>query len=225
VTTTHRGSDAKNQTSRGRDYRQSLSGRPDTSPPTSPPSLPTMSKTVQSGLRTVKRDFSVSSAPPSSSQEIIWPPTPISQPPQLTGIEQRLKAIQDALAEMPAPPQRPNALVESKALNKRPSSDADAAPAFKKPRQLPSSWREKDPLSAPSLSSRSSSGSQSAIKRKHFTPSSTSTPPVSKVSTALNSNHKVPAVFLSQEQTQILRLVKDGKSIFYTGSAGQSICA
>jgi hypothetical protein len=225
VTTTHRGSDAKNQTSRGRDYRQSLSGPPDTSPPTTPPPLLTMSKTVQSGLRTVKRDFSVSSAPPSSSQEIIWPPTPISQPPQLTGIEQRLKAIQDALAEMPAPPQRSNALVESKALNKRPSSDADAAPAFKKPRQLPSSWREKDPLSAPSLSSRSSSNSQSAIKRKTSLRVRLRRLRCQKCPLYQIRNHKVPAVFLSQEQTQILRLVKDGESIFYTGSAGQSICA
>jgi ATP-dependent DNA helicase PIF1 len=45
------------------------------------------------------------------------------------------------------------------------------------------------------------------------------------VSTGPKSKTKVPTVFLSQEQTQILQLVKDGKSIFYTGSAGQSIHA
>jgi hypothetical protein len=28
-------------------------------------------------------------------------------------------------------------------------------------------------------------------------------------------------VFLSQEQTQILKLVQEGNSVFYTGSAGE----
>lgn len=32
---------------------------------------------------------------------------------------------------------------------------------------------------------------------------------------------KPARVFLSQEQIQILKLVEDGKSVFYTGSAGK----
>jgi len=32
---------------------------------------------------------------------------------------------------------------------------------------------------------------------------------------------KVASVFLSQEQNQILKLVQEGNSVFYTGSAGE----
>jgi len=181
----------------------------------------TMSKTAQSGLRTIKRDFSdtVLSA---LSQEVYWPPTPQPQPSKLTGSEQRLKAIQDALSEKSAPSQRSNALVESRATNKRPSPEISAAPATKKSRQLPPSWCEKDPLSAPSLSSKSSS---STVSRRTIAPGSTYTPPASSPPTLPTTKSKLSAVFLSQEQTQILRLVEAGQSVFYTGSAGQSIHA
>lgn len=185
----------------------------------------TMSKAAQSGLRTIKRDFSASTAP-ASSQEIYWPPTPQPQPEigQLTGIQRRLKAIQDALGEKAVPSESSQPLLESKVVNKRPSPETYPAHATKKPRQLPPSWQDKDPLSAPSLSSRSSSGSHGTASRRPVPPGSSSIPQVSSSSTSTlaATKPKIPAVFLSQEQTQILQLVKDGKSIFYTGSAGQS---
>jgi hypothetical protein len=174
-----------------------------------------MSKAAQSGLRTVKRDFSDSSSFPASSQEIYWPPTQHPAPPKLTGVQQRLKAIQDALAETSASHEPLNALVESRTVNKRSSPGPDTALPAKKSRQLPPSWQEKDSLSAPSLSSKSSFNLKKGSARA-VTSSATSTPLVSSSSKA-----KIPAVFLSQEQTQILRLVKDGRSLFYTGSAGQ----
>ncbi|KAF8227484.1 hypothetical protein L208DRAFT_1296450 [Tricholoma matsutake] len=175
-----------------------------------------MSKTAQSGLRTLKRDFSEGSA---SSQEIYWPPTPQQQPPKHPD---RLKAIQDALAEISAPPSRPTALVDSRTVNKRPSPETDAVIATKKPRQLPPGWRENDSLSAPSLSSRSRSSSSwnNTDSKRTVNPSLPSVPPLSSSSTLPAAKPKISPVFLSQEQTQILQLVKDGHSIFYTGSAG-----
>lgn len=183
-----------------------------------------MNKTAQSGLRTIKRDFSDSSSFPASSQEIYWPPTQHPVPPKLTGVQQRLKAIQDALAEASASHEPLNALVESKTVNKRSSPEPDTTPPTKKSRQLPPSWQEKDSLSAPSLSSKSSFNLKKTGSKWGVASSATSTPPVSS-STLPATKAKIPAVFLSQEQTQILRLVKDGHSVFYTGSAGQFVHA
>ncbi|KAJ7289129.1 hypothetical protein C8J57DRAFT_1013701, partial [Mycena rebaudengoi] len=75
-------------------------------------------------------------------------------------------------------------------------------PPTKKPRQLPPGYGA-DAMVAPS---NFSSGSRSVLPKSTYT-----APPPSK---------KVPAVFLSQEQTQILKLVGDGNNVFYTGSAG-----
>jgi hypothetical protein len=177
-----------------------------------------MSKpTAQSGLRSVKRDWSISSANQElrSSQSIYWPATPPTNPVQpvarkLTGAEQRLKDIQDALAGYSsALPSRSatTPLVESQAQNKRasPSENSVTAPPTKRARQLPPDWHKNDTLSKPSLS-RQSVGTNSK-KTTH----ETSTP---------SSVKKIAPVFLSQEQTQILKLAQDGNSFFYTGSAG-----
>jgi len=168
------------------------------------------SKPAQSGLGTVRRDWSILSVPqqPRSSQEIYWPPTPPNpvQPAarKLTGAEQRLKDIQDALAgySSTVPP-----LVEQ---NKRasPSENTTTAPPTKRARrQLPPDWHRNDILSKPSLSRQPVAANN---KKSTYEDSASSS----------SVKQKIAPVFLSQEQTQILKLVQDGNSVFYTGSAG-----
>ncbi|KIJ65639.1 hypothetical protein HYDPIDRAFT_71538, partial [Hydnomerulius pinastri MD-312] len=80
-----------------------------------------------------------------------------------------------------------------------------------KKRQLPSHWEEDVYTSSSNFTTSTSSSSKPAVKTKSITVSA---------STATSSSTKLAGVFLSQEQTQILRLVDEGKSLFYTGSAG-----
>ena len=169
-------------------------------------------KVAQSGLGVVKRDWSTPSASqePRSSQQIYWPPTPPVQPAarKLTGSEQRLKDIQDALTGYsPVPPSRVTAmppLNESQAQNKR-ASPSEKTPPAKRARQLPPDWHSNDTLSKPSLTRQPVAANKKTIY---------------ETSMSLSSVKKIAPVFLSQEQTQILKLVQDGDSVFYTGSAG-----
>lgn len=164
-----------------------------------------MSKTSLSGLSTFKRDFS-STVCSSSSQPIDngndWPPSP----PQvvMTDSEKRMKAIQDALNGNPvamlarpleAPPQN---------ANKRPNPSQFEPPAKK--RQVPSSWSH--PVAPPS---------KQAIAKAATKTKTAGVPP-----TTFSKEISKPAkIFLSQEQSQILKLVNDGNNVFYTGSAGK----
>ena len=159
-------------------------------------------KAAQSGLGVVKRDWSIQSASqePRSSQPIYWPPTPAPAQPaprKLTGSEQRLKDIQDALTGYTLVP-------PSQVQNKRESPSENIPPA-KRARQLPSDWHSNDILSKPSLPRQSVATNKKTVYEN---------------STSSSSVKKVAPVFLSQEQTQILKLVQDGSSVFYTGSAG-----
>ena len=158
---------------------------------------------AQSGLGVVRRDWSIQSVSqePRSSQPIHWPLTPPEQPAprKLTGSEQRLKDIQDALTGY-AP-----AVPPSQVQNKRASPSGKIPPA-KRARQLPSDWHRNDTLSEPSLPRQ---------------PVATNKKPVYENSSSSTSAKKIAPVFLSQEQTQILKLVQDGSSVFYTGSAGK----
>jgi len=176
----------------------------------------------QSGLGTVRRNFSSSgiSQLPKSSQEIHWSPSPPVPPPcpvkKLSGSEARLKAIQEALAGYPA--SSPPVLAQSSSQNKRPSptgSSATANPPTKRARQLPPDWPGADSLSKPSLSSKPLSSSNRDTGKSTFRAPASS-------SSSLATKSKLASVFLSQEQTQILKLVQDGESVFYTGSAGKS---
>ena len=178
-----------------------------------------MSKNAQSGLRTVKRDFSSSGV--SQLSDIEWPPTQtnLSSAPKLTGAQKRLKDIQDALAGAAPPLPRGSAIVDSASVHKRPSLESQAAPPSKKARQLPPSWKSGDVLSEPSLGPSSNPSRSGSFRSTGASASSSSStgPPNSK------SKPKIAAVFLSQEQTQILKLVQDGRNVFYTGSAGAHI--
>ena len=179
------------------------------------------SKQPQSGLRTVQRDFS-------SQNDVIdvdafeWEPTPpvptvtTTTKRALTGSQQRIKDIEDALAgnSQSQSQSRPPAPLSSQFfVNKRPNSDFhnDVAPPPAK-RRLPSSWEDNEKDVGPS---------KHAIASRHQ-----STTKAKSTSTTTATATTNPAkLFLSQEQTQILKLVTEGHSIFYTGSAGQSFCA
>ncbi|KAF7356304.1 ATP-dependent DNA helicase PIF1 [Mycena venus] len=176
-----------------------------------------MSK-AQSGLGSVKRDWSITSSnPPKSSQELPWDPTPPKQAPPpsssaaLTGREKRLRDIQNALDNRSTP-----AVTQQKRLS---DSDASqAAPPAKKKRQLPPGYRNNDEYVPPKHERDDDhdpaawrSGAFSTVSRPALAKSTYTAPPPSK---------KPAAVFLSQEQNQILKLAQEGHSLFYTGSAG-----
>ena len=154
-------------------------------------------KVAQSGLGVVRRDWSIPDATqePRSSQPIYWPPTPPNpvQPAEekLTASERRLKAIQDALRCAPVPPKR--------------ASPSGKMPPAKRARQLPPDWHRNDTLSKPSLTRQPEGANKKTVYENSISSSSVK---------------KIAPVFLSQEQTQILKLVQDGSSVFYTGSAG-----
>lgn len=181
--------------------------------------LPSAMKQAQSGLRTIKRDFTAGSM---SSQPIDvdgseWPPTPpatvepkpLGRP--LTGSEQRLKNIQDALAALPS------TSASQPLTMKRPNPSNNAGYSMSEPpakkRVLPSAWEEPPPpksLAAKRPTAvtekKKPSGSSTAIK-------------------AGTSKPAVATVFLSNEQQKILKLASDGQCLFYTGSAGEyNVC-
>jgi hypothetical protein len=166
------------------------------------------SRQPQSGLKTVKRDWSELSQ--GNEESIPWDPTPPKKP--LTGVERRLKSIQDALAGKPAALTNASSQVNRGAATSR--VEGNQPP--NKRRSLPSNEKGimKTPAQTEVLTSStdwSSSTSRSASKSSHLTPSSTS-----------KSATRPATVFLSAEQTQIKKLVEEGQSVFYTGSAGES---
>ncbi|THH32533.1 hypothetical protein EUX98_g1662 [Antrodiella citrinella] len=162
-----------------------------------------------SGLRSIKRDFSSSSLASSSQDN-----TDTVQAPKrvfkrtASGLEQRLKDIQAGLdSQKLSQPSAPTSASQSAASvsQKRPPP-SNEAPAAKR-RQLPSSWTESITPQA-SIQSRSTATFQKPTKRA---PSNERLAP---------SSSKPKGVFLSDEQTHILKLVEGGQSVFYTGSAG-----
>jgi ATP-dependent DNA helicase PIF1 len=115
---------------------------------------------------------------------------------------------------------KPQALTDSKGVNKRPSTGNvedimnDIEPAPKKARKLPDAWSG-DNLSAPGFDQRSHSGNATARMRVEKQ--------TMLVKDESPNSKKSSLVCLSQEQTNILKLVEEGTSVFYTGSAGMHI--
>lgn len=178
------------------------------------------SKQPMSGLRSVKRDFSSNAIPPSSSSTN----AKSEDAKSLSAQDRRFKMIQEALAGhtpsdniFKAPG---NSLSEGISKNKR-SSSSQEEPETKR-RRMPSAWKSAAESSSATQAT-SSSGSQKSLSsvpsssRANIVSSSVVTP-----SSSSSSGNKVAAVFLSQEQTHILKLVESGQSLFYTGSAGKS---
>ncbi|KAI0358092.1 hypothetical protein OH77DRAFT_1240998 [Trametes cingulata] len=180
------------------------------------------SKQPMSGLRSVKRDFSSSSIPSASqgsvssdADTIPWDPTP---PKKLSGLEQRLKDIQDALNAQISSSESTLSQSQSQSL-KRASTSQNPAP---KRRQLPPSWDTNNAKPTASQSSRSAYPSASSTRAFGTARQVNAKPQTLVIPAAASSGaaSKVAPVFLSQEQTHILRLVEAGQSLFYTGSAG-----
>ena len=174
-----------------------------------------------SGLRTVKRDFSSNSATSSSQTTNSGEP---SRQQKLTASERRLKLIQDALAGAPSLEEKRQPFSESGRTTtsgtgsissnlKRPSP-GDGQPAAKK-RKLPSTW-----ANSSSQSSAVASYSSTRTLSASLSVNSASKTSISVTSTSKSSS-KAAGIFLSQEQTHILKLVEAGESLFYTGSAGK----
>jgi hypothetical protein len=93
------------------------------------------------------------------------------------------------------------------------SQESSSGPASKK-RSLPESWSGSAATSQSSVKSASSASYKPSTKLNG--------PEVIKIAPSTDTG-KVPKVFLSKEQQKILKLVEDGQSIFYTGSAGTSV--
>jgi len=137
----------------------------------------------------------------------------------LTGSEKRLKDIQDALAGIVPPSQsmisgssRPTPLASQVNSNKRHSDSDELAPPAK--RRLPSSWQDKD------MDRNVVVPSKQAIAARVQTVTTTTKTVTASSSSSTSATAKPAKVFLSSEQNQILKLVSDGHSVFYTGSAG-----
>ncbi|KIM52454.1 hypothetical protein SCLCIDRAFT_554634 [Scleroderma citrinum Foug A] len=166
-------------------------------------------KSSLSGLRTVKRNFSEAKL---SDEPISWPRIQ----PNDSGREKRLRDIQAGIEQRGAA-----ALLQSYTnITASPTGSqsqqplpgtADEPPT--KRRHLPPGWDSDTDafMSSSSLTRTSSTKSLMSSVSRSFTVSTTltSTPPSSK-----------PKMVLSQEQMHILKLVEEGKGIFYTGSAG-----
>ena len=168
------------------------------------------SKAALSGLRTVKRDWSTSSKTDSDASQ-----------KSLDARAQRMRDIQAGLDGREQtdlsfiPPLQSYVNVTTADIasgSKRPLSASPHERTAKK-RTLPPSW-ENDVYTSSSnftTTTHTSSTTGPAVKTKSTgvsTPT-TATPPAQPAS-----------VFLSQEQTRILRLVELKDSLFYTGSAG-----
>lgn len=165
-----------------------------------------------SGLRTVKRDFSSNSIPTSSQDSqysgsdpsaIPWSQSQTAPRKNIEGMSQRLKDIQEALKESTVSSQ--DALSSSQKA--RAASGSLNLPAKRK---LPPSWNEPD-ASAPKAKSRTFGTARSANTNSITVPAAETS----------RSGGKPGKVVLSAEQTHILNLAKEGKSLFYTGSAGE----
>ncbi|KAH9042980.1 hypothetical protein EDB84DRAFT_886469 [Lactarius hengduanensis] len=159
----------------------------------------------RSGLATIRRDFSSNNTADSS------PAPSVSVPRRSTLSDSLRKAIQDGVASREAGRTSHGSSSDSQ---KR-SLQVDVASQPKK-RRLPSSWTDSEQSSAsPYGSSQSSLFSTASTIRSdstfHDHESARTSKPVKK-----------PDIQLSYEQKQVLELVKQKKSVFYTGSAGVS---
>ena len=180
-------------------------------------------KQVMSGLRTVKRDFSSNNA---TSDGQASKSNEQTRQDRALASAKRLKMIQDALngesstSEKKHPfsgrPATGGGESSSSASLKR-TAGGDTAPPAKK-RQLPSSWDDYHSNSR-SIASYSSTRALSSSTSANGISKTT----ISVTSTTTKSTAGPASVFLSEEQKHILKLVERGESLFYTGSAGESL--
>jgi ATP-dependent DNA helicase PIF1 len=170
------------------------------------------SSQVRSGLGTLKRDWS-SNKPqnielddPDSDVISGWSPSPPPSTNTAKSLKRKLDGIQASLSDNIISSEA--VLSSSRSSHKRaaePSSLLSQPPPKK--RVLPASFPNITRPSAKTISRATSSSSRS-------------------LGTIAHSKHHVPfskssgSISLSQEQNYILKLAQEGKSLFYTGSAG-----
>ena len=163
-------------------------------------------KAALSGLRTVKRDWSTSSKTDSEASQ--------------KSLDARAQRIRDIQAGLDGREQTSlSSILSQNCANiatadipsgsKRPPS-ASAHEPTKKKRVLPSTW-EKEVYTC-------SSNFTTTARIPSIHGEAKSTDVLGTMSAT--SSAQPAGVFLSQEQTQILRLVELGSCVFYTGSAG-----
>lgn len=179
-----------------------------------------------SGLKSIKRDFSANTLTSSQSSEdgqSSRKPGVSGSKSSLSAQEKRLKLIQDALNGHPVPGERSSGTGGLSAIGHKRTSSAlpDLDEPVQKRRQFPSNWN----TASSQLSSQTSKGLSLTVSG--FSSSGTAKKNASRaalsVTSSTSSSSKPAPVFLSQEQTHILKLVENGASIFYTGSAGKLI--
>lgn len=187
-----------------------------------------MSKQPRSGLGAVKRDWTANSKRAEDecdSDVIAWSPSP---PPadRRTDAQKRIQAIEDALkfrieSTEQILSESSSSQASSQSQKRRVDSSFSQPPAKK--RQLPGSWTD-----APSQASKSLHNTAKTLETtKTFGANNkkAAAAPVAGSSTGKAPNAKaasrIAGVFLSAEQNHILKLVQNGTSIFYTGSAGE----
>ena len=184
------------------------------------PAMSASSKQLMSGLGTVKRDFS------SNTQVKREPGASQSQPKRSTISDTLRKAIEEGVASREAEARKATTTEFTPLFQKRtfpPQSSANVPPA--KRRQLPRSWDDVtlNPSTSPSSWQPTLTSSASTnVNSSQSASNKSSQPPVISPVAPMAGGSKVAPIFLSKEQTHILQFVKDGESVFYTGSAGKS---
>jgi hypothetical protein len=188
------------------------------------------SKQPISGLRSIKRDFS-SNTIPSSSQS-----NGDTGAKSLSGQERRLKMIQEALSGFSSSSETPASSSKSdQAGGTKRASESGQEDSAPKRRHLPSSWSAAGPAPVAQPSSKYFTTAKALSSSTPINKTLASSTPANKTlvssgpvkadrataaSASSSTSKKAAGVFLSQEQTHILKLVENGESIFYTGSAG-----
>jgi len=179
---------------------------------------------VRSGLGTLKRDWSANKPQnaelddPDSDVISGWSPSPPSTA-MTQSSKSRLDDLQASLNGRIVSSER--LLSSSKSSQKRPAepSDSLSRPPTKK-RVIPASFFNGPQPKTKTLSRTSSLSSRSfstpANSKRSVSSSLTKVPSQS----ALNTSKSLGSICLSQEQIHILKLAQEGKSLFYTGSAG-----
>ena len=183
------------------------------------------SSQVRSGLGTVKRDWSANKPQnaelddPDSDVISGWSPSPPNTATTQSS-KSRLDNLQASLNNRITSAE--NLLSSSRSSQKRAAepSDSLSQPPAKK-RVLPASFSGGSQLKTKTLSRTTSWSSKSfnvSVNSKQGASSSLTR--ASSQSTLKKSSKSSGPISLSQEQNYILKLAQEGKSLFYTGSAG-----
>ncbi|OCB88619.1 hypothetical protein A7U60_g4217 [Sanghuangporus baumii] len=165
------------------------------------------SSTLQSGLKTMKRNWSNNDPASTETRTQVSSRPSSSAPLSDAGKARRLAVIQAALDEVDfeSQPLRDSSIANTK----RPSDGHESENSSKKKRILPDSFLYGETSSKPpSRGSRTTTPSMTVMNERRQDRSER------------KAAEKPAKIFLSKEQMRILELVDKGHNVFYTGSAG-----